>query len=119
MAQRIPGDGKVTVDDLVVQTAMAFGQGAELLNVSPRASRLLLSYFKPRFEHHLDHYRQHVLGMLAYARGLGWYAATLANSKGRAIIDAVDVKVAIDKMPCPFMPEIIQFLEQLGKPGRG
>jgi hypothetical protein len=119
MGQRDPKDDKVTVPDLVVQTAMGFGQGAVDLTVTTAASRLLRSYFTPRFEHHLEHYKEHRLAMLAYARGLGWYAATLAASRGRSIIDAVDVRVALDKMPCPIAPPVLQFLEQLRgkKPG--
>jgi hypothetical protein len=113
-----PKDDRVTVQDLVVQTAMAFGQGAVDRTVTPQASRLLRTYFMPRFEHHLEHYKEHRLAILAYARGLGWYASTLAASRGRSIIDAVDVRVGLDKFPCPIAPPILQFLEQLrGKPG--
>jgi hypothetical protein len=108
-----PVDDKVTVQDLVVQTAMAFGQGAVDRTITTNASRLLRSYFKPRFEHHLEHYKEHRLAILAYARGLGWYAATVAASRGRSIIDAVDVRVGLDKFPCPIAPPILQFLEQL------
>ena len=114
MGQKLPGSGKVTVEDLFIQASMAFGQGAVSLNVTPRAAKLIRAYFTKRFEHHLEHYQEHLLGILAYARGLGWYAATLAASKRRAIIDAPDLRIAIDKFPCPFTPEIIQFLEQLG-----
>ncbi len=108
-----PIDDKVTVQDLVVQTAMAFGQGSVDRTVTTNASRFLRGYFTPRFEHHLEHYKEHRLAMLAYARGLGWYAATLASSRGRSIIDAVDIRVALDKMPCPIAPPVLQFLEQL------
>jgi hypothetical protein len=104
---------KITVEDLVVQTGMAFGQGAVLLTVTPRGSRLLRSYFVPRFKHHLDHYLENRLGILAYARGLGWYAATIASSRGSSIIDAVDIRVGIDKFPCPITPPVLQLLEQL------
>lgn len=119
MAQRGKiGRGKVTVEDLFLQASMAFGQGAVDMNVTPRASKLIHAYFTKRFEHHIEHYQDHRLGILAYARGLGWYAATLANSKGRALIDAPELRVAIDKFPCPFMPEILDFLDQLGRRGR-
>jgi hypothetical protein len=112
-------DSKITVDDLVVQTAMAFGQGAVAMTVTPKASRLLRSYFVPRFEHHLEHYQEHRLAILAYARGLGWYAGTVAQSRGRSIIDAIDVRVGIDKFPCPIMPPVLQLLEQLKEQGFG
>ncbi len=115
-----PVDDKVTVEDLVVQTAMAFGQGAVDLTVTTNASRLLRSSFKPRFQRHLEHYKEHRLAMLAYARGLGWYAATLAASRSRSIIDNVDVRVALDKFPCPIAPPVLELLEQLrGRPQGG
>jgi hypothetical protein len=95
-------DGKVTVEDLVLQTSVAFGQGAVGSTLTQKASRLLRSYFVPRFEHHLAHYQKHRLGILAYARGLGWYAATLASGRGRSMIDGPDVREAIDEFPCPF-----------------
>lgn len=110
---------KITVEDLVVQTGMAFGQGAVTMTVTPRASKLLLAYFVPRFKDHLLHYQKHRLAILAYARGLGWYAATIAASRNRAIIDAVDVRVSIDKFPCPITPPVLQLLEQLREQGPG
>ncbi len=106
-------DDNVTVQDLVVQTSMAFGQGATDRTVTTKASRFLRGYFTPRFEHHLEHYKEHRLAILAYARGLGWYAATLASSRGRNIIDAVDVRVGLDKFPCPIVPPVIQLLDQM------
>ncbi|MGH9319019.1 MAG: hypothetical protein ACRD3V_03905 [Vicinamibacteria bacterium] len=102
-----------TVQDLVIQTAMAFGQGAVDRTVTPAGSHFLRTYFMPRFKEHLKHYQKHRLAILAYARGLGWYAGTLANSRRVSIIDAVDVRVALDKFPCPITPPILQFLEQL------
>ncbi len=110
---REPVDDKVTVQDLVVQTAMAFGQGSVNLTVTTAASRFLRGYFTPRFEHHLAHYKEHRLAILAYGRGLGWYAGTLALSRGKSIIDAVDVRVALDKFPCPIAPPVLAFLNQL------
>ena len=96
--------GRVSVGQLVVHTALAFGNGAQGFNLTPEASKLLLSIFRIRFRHHLKHYNEHRLGILAYATGLGWYAMTLANSKGLAIIGAEDVKCSLDKFPCPFDP---------------
>lgn len=109
----------MTVDDLVVQTAMAFGQGSVDMTVTSKASELLRSYFGPRFEHHLAHYQEHRLAILAYARGLGWYSGTVAQSRGRSIIDAADVRVGIAKFPCPITPPVLQLLEQLKKQGLG
>lgn len=108
---------QIGVEDLVVQTAMAFGNGAGGFNVTAKASRLLLAFFKPRFKHHLKHYREHRLAMLAYANGLGWYAQTLARQKGRAAIGATDIRVAIDKMPCPLLPPVFELLEKLRAQG--
>ena len=108
---------QIGVEDLVVQTAMAFGHGAGGVEVTTKASRLLRAFFKPRFKHHLKHYRQHRLAMLAYANGLGWYAQTLARMKGRATIGASDVRIAIDKMPCPLLPPVFELLEKLRAQG--
>jgi histone H3/H4 len=105
------------VDDLVIQTAMAFGHGAGGVNVTAKASRLLRAFFKPRFKDHLKHYRQHRLAMLAYATGLGWYAQTLARTKGRVTVGASDVRIAIDKMPCPLLPPVFELLEKLRAQG--
>lgn len=109
--------GKLGVDDLVVQTAMAFGHGAGGINVTQKASALLRAFFTPRFKHHLSHYRDNRLGILAYATGLGWYAKTLAGDKGRNLIGATDVRRAIDKLPCPLMPEVFALLDKMRKNG--
>jgi hypothetical protein len=109
--------GATGVDDLVVQTAMAFGHGAGGVNVTTKASRLLRAFFKPRFKHHLKHYQEHRLAMLAYAHGLGWYAQTLSRRKGRTEIGANNVRVAIDKLPCPLLPPVFELLEKLRAQG--
>jgi hypothetical protein len=101
------------VEDLIVQTSMAFGQGSGHLTITPEASRYLRGFFKPRFQRHLSHYTAQRLGMLAYARGLGWYAATQALSRGKQMIDAADAKVAIEKFPCPIAPPVLALLERL------
>ena len=117
MAVEKKPDAKIGVDDLVVQTAMAFGNGAGGVNVTSKASALLRAFFTPRFKHHLKHYRENRLGILAYATGLGWYAKTLAANKGRNAIGAADIRVAIDKLPCPLMPEVFALLDKLRKRG--
>jgi hypothetical protein len=103
----------VTVEDLLVQTSMAFGQGSGHLTITPAASRFLLGYFKPRFQRHLKHYTAQRLGMLAYGRGLGWYAATQALSRGKQMIDAVDARVALEKFPCPIAPPVLALLDRM------
>jgi hypothetical protein len=109
----MPQVATVTVEDLLVQTAMAFGQGSGHLTITPEASRFLRGYFKPRFTRHLQHYTAQRLGMLAYGRGLGWYAATQALSRGKQMIDAADAKVAIEKFPCPIAPPVLALLDRM------
>lgn len=106
---------KVTVNQLVVHTAMAFGNGAQGLNLTPAASRLLLGIFRRRFRHHLQHYAEHRLAIMAYATGLGWYTFTLANAKSNAIIDVEEIKVGLDKFPCPIIPPVFNLLKELGE----
>lgn len=116
MTPQVAQDGeKISVNQLVVHTAMAFGNGTQGLNLTPEASRLLLRMFRRRFKEHLKHYTENRLAIMAYATGLGWYVFTLANSKQNAIIDVEDIKVGIDKFPCPIIPPVFDLLKELGQ----
>lgn len=117
MAAQKTSGGKIEVDDLVVQTALAFGNGAGGVNLTPKATRLLRAFFTPRFKEHLKHYRKNRLAMLGYATGLGWFAKTHAANKGRTEIGVADITAGIDQMPCPIMPEVFELLENLRRGG--
>ena len=109
----------IRTKDLILKAGMAFGNGALGMNITPAASRLIFAIFEKRFAEHIKHYREHHLAILAYATGLGWYAATLSRARNRAIIGPEEIKIAIDKFPCPIIPPVFGLLKELGEGFRG
>ncbi len=95
------------IEDVIAQGAIAFGQGAGSMNISRGAGRLLRKFFDARFEHHLRDWNKNRLGILAYARGLGWYAAVVAQTNKRVDIGKVDIREAIMGFPCPIVPQLL------------
>ena len=87
--------------DVEAEVGMAFGQGAGMLSITPSASQYLTRHFEKQIERHLENWDRKRLGTLAYARGLGWIAATLAMKDGRVDIDIGDLRVAFSLFPCP------------------
>ena len=81
--------------DITLQLAAAFGQGAGTLLFETGALRPAYDAYAPHIEREVEHWEEDALNSISVMRAMGAYAAHLAMTDRRFVINRADVETAM------------------------
>ena len=88
-------DASYDAMDITLQLAAAFGQGAGTLLFETGALRPAYDAYAPHIARELPHWEEDALQSISVMRAMGAYAAHLAMSDRRFVINRGDVEAAL------------------------
>lgn len=90
------GADRNTLETVGWQLAMAFGQGSGTILATPAALRLAFEAYRASLTNHLSDWDEYSLLTIEYCRLLGKLSAHYAIADDRYVIDAPDVRHALE-----------------------